>query len=153
MALPDWWVCLLSYEISGKALMGPFIAVVQSLSNVQLFAPTWTAACQASLFFTISRSLLIFLSIESVMPSNHLILCQPLLLLPSIFPSIGVFPNESAFCIMWPTYWSFSISPSYKYSGLNSFNIDRFDLVVVNCLNLVSRKWDGQGNEMVNHSA
>ena len=155
LAFPDWWGCLLLYEISGKALMGPFIVVVvvQSLSHVQLFATSWTAACQASLFFTVSRSLLIFMSIELVMPSKHLILCQPLLLLPSIFSSIVVIPNESALCIMWPKYWSFRISPSSEYSGLSSFSIDRFDLVVVNCLNLVSRKWDGQGNEMVNHSA
>ena len=93
----------------------------------------WTAAPQASLSFTISRSLLKLMSIESMMPSNHLILCRPLLLLPSIFPSIRVFSNESALCIRWPNYWSFSfsISPSNKYSGLISFRIDWFDLLSV----------------------
>ena len=96
---------------------------VQSLSHVWLFATPWTAACQASLSITNSRSLLKFMSIESVMPSNHLILCRPLLLLPSIFPSIGVFSNESVLRIRWPKYWSFifSISPSNEYSGLIYF--------------------------------
>ena len=88
----------------------------------------WTESCQASLSFTISQSLLKFMSIESVMPSNHLILCHPLLLLPSIFPSIRVFSNESALCIKWPKYWSFSFSPSNEYSGLISFRTDWFDL-------------------------
>ena len=93
----------------------------------------WTAACQASLSFTISWSLFKLMSIESVMPSNHLILCHPLLLLPSIFPRIRVFSNESVLCIRWPKYWSFSfdISPSNEYSGLISFRIDRFDLLAV----------------------
>ena len=106
---------------------------VQSLSRVQLFATPWTAACQASLSITNSRSLLKLMSIESVMPSNDFILCRPLLLLPSIFPSIRVFSNESALCIRWPKYWSFSfsISPSNEYSGLISFRIDRFDLLAV----------------------
>ena len=85
---------------------------VQSLSRVLLFPIPWTAACQASLSITNSRSLLKFMSIESVMPSNHLILCRPLLLPPSIFPSIRVFSNESVLCIGWPKYWSFSISIS-----------------------------------------
>ena len=95
---------------------------VQSLSCVQLFATTWTAAYQASLSITNSQSLLKLISIESVMPSNHLILYHPLLLLPSIFPSIRVFSNESVLHIRWPKYWSFSfsISPSNEYSGLNS---------------------------------
>ena len=90
-------------------------------------------ACQASLSFTVSQSLLKLTSIESVMPSNHLVLCRPLLLLPSIFPSIRVFSKESALCIRWPKYWSFSfsISPSNKYSGLISFRIDWFHLFVV----------------------
>ena len=107
------------------------VAVVQSLSNVQLFVTPWTAALQAFLSFTISRSLLKLLSIESVMPSNHLILCWPLLLLPSIFPSIRVFSNESVLCIRWPKYWSFSfsISPSSEYSRLVSFRIEWFDLL------------------------
>ena len=91
-----------------------FVVVVQLLSHVQLFGTPWTAACQASLSFTISQSLLKLMSIESVMPSNHLVLCHSLLLLPSIFPSIRVFSNESALCIRGPKYWgfSFSISPS-----------------------------------------
>ena len=99
---------------------------VQSLSHVQLFVTPWTAARQASLSITISQSLPKYMSIESVMPSNHLILCHPLLLPPSIFPSIRVFSNESALCIRWPNYWSFSfnISPFNEYSGLISFRID-----------------------------
>ena len=96
------------------------VAVVQSLSYVCLFATPWNVARQASLSFTISWSLLRLMSIESVMPSNHLILCCPLLLLPSIFPRIRNFSSESALCIRWPKYWScsFSISPSDEYSGL-----------------------------------
>ena len=92
----------------------------QSLNCVQLFATPWTAACQASLSLAISRSLLKLMSMESVMPSNHLILCRPLLLLPSVFLSIGVFSNESALCFRWPNYWSFSfcISPSSECIGL-----------------------------------
>ena len=87
--------------------------------------------CQTSLSFTISQSLLKFMSMELVMPSNHLILCPPHLLLPSIFPSIRVFSNESALGIRWPKYWHFSISPSNEYSGLTSFRIDWFDLLAV----------------------
>ena len=107
--------------------------VVQSLSHVQLFATPWTAARQASLAFTSSLSLLKLMSIESVTPSNHLILCRPLLLLPSIFPSIRVISNESALRIRWLKYWSFSfsISPSNEYSGLISFRMDCFDLLAV----------------------
>ena len=90
--------------------------------------PPWTASCQASLSFTISLSLLKLTSIESVMPSNHLILCHPFLF-PSIFPSIRVFSNELALCIRWPKSWSFSISPSNEYSVLISFRIDWFDLL------------------------
>ena len=107
--------------------------VVQSLSRIRLFATPWTAARQASLSFTISQSLLKLMSTESVMPSNSLILCHLLLLLPSVFPSIRVFSNESVLCIRWPKYWSFgfSISPSSEYSGLISFRIDHFDLPVV----------------------
>ena len=90
-----------------------------------------TAACQTSLSFTISQSLLKLMSIESMIPSNHLILCHPLLLLPSIFPSITVFFNELALYIRWPKYWSFSISPSNEYSGLTFFRIDWFDLLAV----------------------
>ena len=93
------------------------VVVIQLLSRVQLFATPWTVAHQASLFFTISQSLLKLMSIESVMPSNHLILGHPLLLLPSIFPSIRIFSNESGLCIRWPEYWSFSfrISPFNEY--------------------------------------
>ena len=97
--------------------------IVQSLSHVWLFATPWTAACQASLSFTIFQSLLKLMSIELVMPSNHLVLCQSLLLLSSIFPSIRVFSSESVLRIRWPKYWSFSISPSNEYSGLISFRI------------------------------
>ena len=106
---------------------------VQSLSRVRLFATPWTAAHQASLSINNSRSLLKLTSIEPAMPSNHSILCRPLLLLPSIFPSIKVFSNESVLHIMWPKYWSFSfnISPSNEYSGLISFRPDRFDLLAV----------------------
>ena len=105
----------------------------QSLSHVRLFATTWTAACQASLYFTNSLSLLKLRSIKSVMPSNHLILCPPLLLLPSVFPSIRVFSNESVLRIRWPKYWSFSfsISPSNEYSGMISSRMDWLDLLAV----------------------
>ena len=98
---------------------------VQSLSPVQLFATPWTATRQASLSITNSQSLLKLMSLESVMPSNHLILCHLLLLLPSIFSSIKVFSNESVLCIRWPKYWSFSfnISPSSEYSGLISLEL------------------------------
>ena len=106
---------------------------VQSLSHVRLFATPWNAACQASLSITNSWSLIKLMPIKSVMPSNHLILCCLLLLLPSIFPSIRVFPNESVLHIGWPKYWSFSftISPSSEYSRLISFRIDWFDLFAV----------------------
>ena len=106
-------------------------SVVQSPSHVQPFATRWTAAHQASLSSTISWSLLKLMSIESMMLSNHLILCHPLLLLPSIFPSIRFFSNELALHIRWPKYWTFSISPSNEYSGLMSFRTDRFDLLAV----------------------
>ena len=104
---------------------------VQFLRPVWLFDTPWTAGHQASLSITISRSLLKFMSIESVMPSNHLILCHPHLLLPSIFPSTTVFSNESVLCMRWPKYWSFSISPSNEYPGLISFRIDWLDLLAV----------------------
>ena len=109
------------------------MAVVQSLSCVRLFETPWTAAHQASRSFTISWSLLKLMSIELMMPSNHLILCCPLCLLPSLFPSIRVFFNQSALCTRWPKYWSFSfnISPSNEYSGLISSRIDWFDLFAV----------------------
>ena len=106
---------------------------LQSLSHVQLFMMPWTAAHKASLSITNSRSLLKVMSIKSVMPSNHLILCCPLLLLPSIFPSIGVFSNESVLHIRRPKYWnfSFSICPSNEYSGLISFRMDWLDILAV----------------------
>ena len=107
------------------------LSSVQLLSCVQLFATPWTAAHKASLSITNSWSLLKLVSIESVMPSNHLILCHPLLLLPSIFPSIRVFSNESVLHIRWPKYWSFSISPSNEYSGLISFRMVWLDLLAV----------------------
>ena len=109
------------------------IVTIQSLSHVQLFGALWTTACQSPLSFTVSQSLLKFMSTESVMLSNHLILCHPLLLLPSIFPSIRVFSSESALCIRWPNYWSFSFSnsPSNDDSGLISFRTDWFDLLAV----------------------
>ena len=108
-----------------------YIIVVESLIYVQLFVTPWTAARQASLSITNSQRLFKPVSIESVMPSNHLILCRPLLLLPSFFPSIRVFSNESALHIRWPEYWSFSfsISPSNEYSGLISFRLDWLDLL------------------------
>ena len=111
----------------------PRFSSVRSLSHVQLFAAPLASVCQASLSITNSWSLLKLMSIESVMPSNHLILCCPLLFLPSIFPSIGVFSNESALCIRWPKYWSFSfkISPSNEHSGLISFRMDWLDLLAV----------------------
>ena len=103
------------------------------LSRAQLFVIPSTAAHQASLSFTISRSLLKFMFIESVMPSYHFILCLPLLFLPSVFPSIRLFSNESVLCIRWPKFWrlSFSISPSNEYSGLISFRMDWLDLLAV----------------------
>ena len=109
-----------------------FISSVQLLSLVRLFATPWTAECQASLSLTNSQSLLKLTSIRLVMPSNHLILCCPLLL-ASVFPSIRVFSSESVLCIRWPKYWSFSfnISPSNEYSGLISFRIDWLDLLAV----------------------
>ena len=114
---------------SGILLYG--FVVVQLLRQVWLFATPWTASHQASLFFTVSWSLLKLLSIESVIPCNHLIFCHPLLLLTLMFPSIRVFSNELALCIRSPEYWSFSISPSNEYSGLISFRIDWFDLLAV----------------------
>ena len=109
----------------------PIVSV--QLSHVQLFATPWTVASQAFMSITNSLSLLKLMSIELVMPSNHLILCHPLLLLPSIFPSIRVFSNESVLCIRWQKYWSFSfsISHSNEYSGLISFRMDWLDLLAV----------------------
>ena len=112
---------------------GCLLLLVQSLSRVQLFATPWTAAKQASLSFTISPSLLKLMSIKSLMSSNHLILCHPLLLLPFIFPSIRVFSRELVLRIKWPKYWSFSfsINPSNEYSGFISFRMEWLDLLAV----------------------
>ena len=116
-----------------KLAKGFWFSSVQSFSHVQLFATPWTIACQASLSITNSKSLLKLMSIESVMPSNHLILCCTLLLLPSIFHNIGVFSNESVLCMRWPKYWSFSFSigPSNEHPGLISFRMDWLDLLAV----------------------
>ena len=113
------------------------LSSVQPLSHVRLFVTPWTAARQASLSITNSQSSLKLMSIVSLMPSNHLILCHPLLLQPLILPSIGVFSSESVLRIRWPKYWSFSfsISPSSEYSGLISFRVDWFDLAVQRILN------------------
>ena len=120
-------------EADGKCPLQLPICSVQLLSCVQLFVPPWAVASQASLSINNSWSLLKLMSIESMMPFNHLILCRPLLLLPSIFPSFRVFSNESFLLIRWLKYWSisFSISPSNEYSGLISFRIDLFDLLAV----------------------
>ena len=123
------------YHLSHQGSPHPPAVVVQSLSRVRLFTIPWTADREARLLCPLlsSQSLLKLMSIESVMPSSYLILCHPLLLLPSIFPSITVFSNKSALHIRWPKYWSFSfsISPSNEYSGLISFRIDWFDLLAV----------------------
>ena len=121
-----------------------FLLCVQSLSHVQLFATPWTTAHQTSLSFTISLSLFKLVSIESVMPSNHLILCY---LLPSIFPSISIFSNELAFRIRWPKYWSFSISSFNEYSRLISFGIDWFDLLAADGLKLRLRECGPPGRQ------
>ena len=105
-----------------------FCSVIKSCL---IFVTPWTAECQASFSFTVSQSLLKFMSIELVIPSNHLTLCRPLLLLPSIFPSIKVLSHESALCIRWPKYWSFSLSPSNEYSGLISFRLGWFYLLAL----------------------
>ena len=125
-------ICL-SRSASRFSFADTLFSSVQSLSCIWLFVTLWTATRQASLSITNSWSLLKFMSIESVMPSNHLILCCPLLLLPSVLPSIRIFSNESVLCIKWPRYWSisFSISPSNEYSGLISFRIDWLDLLAV----------------------
>ena len=129
------------------------LSSVQSLSCVRLFATPWTAACQASLSITNSWSLLKSISIELVMPSNHLILCRPLLLLPPIPPSIRVFSNESVVHIRWPKYWSFSfsISPSSEYSGLISFRMDWFLTVQGTLKNLL--QYHSSKASILQHSA
>ena len=127
----SWALCAVQQLPTSHLYYTLVFSSVQLLSHVWLFATPWTAACQASLPITNSQSLLKLLSIESVMPSNHLILCHPLLP-PSVFPSIRVFSNESVH-IRWPKYWSFSfsISPSNEYSALISFRIDWFELLAV----------------------
>ena len=127
--MPDMPLCKIC--INSSPLPGT-LSSVQLLSRVRLFATPWIAAHQASLSISNSQSLLKLISVDSVMPSNHFILCRPLLL-PSIFPSIRVFSNESALCIRWPKYWSFSlsISPSNDYSELVSFRMDWLDLLAV----------------------
>ena len=124
------------------------------LGCVQLFVISWTAACQASLPYTISQSLLKLMSMELMIPSNHLILCHPLLLLPSIFPNIKVFSNESALHIKLPKHWSFSfsisISHSNEYSGLISFRIDWFDLLTVKGLSRVFSNTTVQKHQFFN---
>ena len=134
--IPSIPVCSFShfnFSDSEKPLPLLSISSVQSLSRVWLFATPWTAPRQASLSISNSRSLLKLLSIESVMPSNHLILCCLLLLLPSIFPSIRAFSNESVLCIRWPKHWnfSFSISPSNEYSGMIFFRMNWLDPLAV----------------------
>ena len=127
----SYGICL---WVTLKILLSRFqFSSVQSLSRVQLFVTPWTAARQASLAITNSQSLLKLMSIELVMPSNHLVLCHPLLLLPSIFPSTRVFSDESVLHIRWRKYWSFSfnISPSSEHPGLTSFRMDWLDLLLV----------------------
>ena len=124
-------------------------SAVQSLSFVSLFATPQTAVCQLSWFFTVSWSLLKLMCIELAMPPKHLILCHPLILLPSIFPGIRVFSNELALRIRWPKYWSFSfsISPSNEYSGLISFRIDWFDFLAVQGLSRVPSNTRGEKHQ------
>ena len=128
----SWWDLQVPKSVFLLRAMVQFSSV-QSLSRVRLFVTPWTTVRQASLSITNSQSPPKPMSIESVMSSNHLILCRPLLLLPSIFPSIRVFSNESALCIRWPKYWSFSfsISPINEHPGLISFRMDRLDLLAV----------------------
>ena len=138
---------LLSFQSWKKANSLSILCVqVQSHNCIQLFATPWTAAHQASLSITNSQSLLKLMYIESVMPSSHLILCHPLLLLPSISPRIRVFSNELVLHIRWPKYWSFSISPSDKYSGLISFRIHWFNLEVQRTLKSLLQNHSSEGS-------
>ena len=127
--------CLLQYINACIVLFSIFVIVVQPLNRVQFFVTPWTVACQASLSFIIYQSMFKFISIESVMPYNHLILCFLLLLMPSIFHSIKIFSSELAFCIWWPKYWSFSfsISPSNEYQGW-------FPLGLIGLISLLSKE-------------
>ena len=133
METPDIWIAGHKGTSVTYHLVIGYHSSVQSLSRVRIFATPWTAACQATLSITNSQSLTKLMSIEPVMPSNHLILCWPLLLPSSIFPGIRVFSNESVLHIRWPKYWSFSfnISPSNEHSGLISFKMDWLDLLAV----------------------
>ena len=135
MYFPLFQLCmkLLYFNRTASEIEMYAFSSVQSLSHVRLFVTSWIVAHQGSLSITNSQSLLKLMSIESVMPSNYLILCHPLLLPPSIFPSIRVFSSESVFRMRWPKYWSFSvsISPSSEYSGLVSFRMDSLDLLAV----------------------
>ena len=130
-------MCIICWVWTDRYTCVIIIVVVQSLSYVWIFAAPWTTACQASLSIINSPSLLKLMSIELVMPSNHLILCRPLLLLALIITSIGVFSKESALCIRWPEYWSFSFSnsPSNEYSGSIPFRMDWFDLLACHYYN------------------
>ena len=133
-----------------KLILVVALVVVQLLSSVWLFATPWATASQASLSFPISWSLLKLMSIESVLPSNHLILCHPFLLLPSICPWIRVFSGEMALHIRWPKYWSFSfsISPSNEYSGLISFRIDWFDIAVPGTLKSLLQHYSSKASTL-----
>ena len=124
---------IINFFFPMKNTFPAFVVAFQLLSHVRLIVTSWTVACQASVSITVSMNFLRFMSIESVMSSSQLILCHPFLLLPSVFRSIRVYSSESALCIKWPEYWSFSfsISPSNGYSGFISFRIDWFDLLTV----------------------
>ena len=140
--------CLLHHISLDNYIIIVYFSSVQfnhSVSHVRLFVTPWTAARQASLSITNSQNLLKLMSIESMMPSNHLILCHPILLAPSIFPSITVFSNESALRIKWPKYWSFSfnISPSNEHPGLISFRMDWLDLLVFSNTAVQKRQFFG----------
>ena len=134
--IPDYPTNLINTDQRKGKQAHQSLVVGQSLSRVRLFVAPWTAAHKASLFFTISWSLFKFVSIKSMMPSNCLNRCRPLLFPPSVFPSIRVFSNESALSVRWPKYWSFrfSISPSNEYSGLIAFRIEGFGLLAVKSL-------------------
>ena len=148
--------CLASFAVWKFYLVfQPAVAVIYSLGRVRFFVTPWTAARQASLSITNSRSLLELMPIELVMPSNHLILCRPLLLPPSIFPSIRVFSSEPVLCIRWPEYWSFSYStsPSNEYSGLISFRMDWLDLLAVQGTHKSRLQHHSSKTSILRHSA
>ena len=130
-SLPSLTLHLIIMTSHIYTFISSYVVVVQSLGHVWLFVTPWTTADQALLSLTISQSLSKFMFLESVIPSNHLILCHSLLLLPSIFPSIRIFSSDSSLHIRWPKYWSFSINPSSEYSGLIFLRIDRLDPLAV----------------------